>query len=131
MLLRRLISDPSLAGVSHVLVDEIHERGINEDLLLIILKGVLPRRPDLRIILMSATLNADTFQAYYPGSRAVHIPGFTFPVKITYLEGALALSGQRFRSLEVRRCMAFRLLTVVYPLHTLGYAKYHSRQLLT
>ncbi|GJX66027.1 DExH-box ATP-dependent RNA helicase DExH1 isoform X1 [Tanacetum coccineum] len=61
VLLRKLVQDPSLTGVSHLLVDEIHERGMNEDFLLIILRDLLPKRPDLRLILMSATINADLF----------------------------------------------------------------------
>lgn len=99
--------------MSHVLVDEIHERGINEDLLLIILKGVLPRRPDLRIVLMSATLNAETFQAFYPGSAAIHIPGFTFPVSVTYLQEALEESGIRFRLTQVRPLLGFPFVQTV------------------
>lgn len=50
MLLRKLIGDPLLKGVSHIMVDEIHERGMNEDFLLIILKDLLPRRPDLKLV---------------------------------------------------------------------------------
>jgi HrpA-like RNA helicase len=98
VLLRRLVADPELAEVSHVVVDEIHERGINEDLLLIILKDLLSRRPDLKLILMSATLNADSFTDFFPGSAAFHIPGFTFPVQIKYLADALQESGVAFQA---------------------------------
>ena len=62
LLLRRLMNDPRLEGVSHIFVDEIHERHMNEDFLLIILRDLLPLRPDLRLVLMSATLNAALFQ---------------------------------------------------------------------
>ena len=96
VLLRRLISDPELSTVSHVVVDEIHERGINEDLLLIILRDLLPVRPDLKLVLMSATLNAASFQEFFPGAAAVHIPGFTFPVDVHYLDAALEASGVPF-----------------------------------
>ncbi|KAF2323819.1 hypothetical protein GH714_042404 [Hevea brasiliensis] len=65
VLLRQLVQDPDLTGVSHLLVDEIHERGMNEDFLLIILHDLLPRRPDLRLILMSATINANLFSKYF------------------------------------------------------------------
>lgn len=81
--------DRQLSSVSHVVVDEIHERGVNEDLLLIVLKEVLAMRPGLKVILMSATLNAEKFAAFYPGSKPVHIPGYTFPVDVRYLEDAL------------------------------------------
>ena len=87
--------------MSHVVVDEIHERGINEDLLLIILKDLLPRRRDLKLVLMSATLNAEAFQGYFPGSAAVHIPGFTFPVDVRYLGDALEESGVPFPATDL------------------------------
>lgn len=67
VVLQRLIFDPHLAGISHVIVDEVHERGIHEDLLLVKLFHLLQsgKRPDLRIICMSATLNAEVFQTYF------------------------------------------------------------------
>ncbi|KAB1223779.1 putative ATP-dependent RNA helicase DHX57 [Morella rubra] len=68
ILLRRLLIDRNLKGVTHVIVDEIHERGMNEDFLLIVLKDLLPRRPELRLILMSATLNAELFSSYFGGA---------------------------------------------------------------
>ncbi|KAL6273302.1 hypothetical protein ACE6H2_023994 [Prunus campanulata] len=74
VLLRQLVQDPMLTGVSHLLVDEIHERGMNEDFLLIILRDLLPQRPDLRLILMSATINADLFSKYFGNSPTIHIP---------------------------------------------------------
>ncbi|XP_042512520.1 DExH-box ATP-dependent RNA helicase DExH1 isoform X2 [Macadamia integrifolia] len=89
VLLRQLIQDPNLTGVSHLLVDEIHERGMNEDFLLIILRDLLPRRPDLRLILMSATINADMFSKYFGNAPTIHIPGFTFPVEEVFLEDLL------------------------------------------
>lgn len=68
------IEDPNLTSISHLLVDEIHERGMNEDFLLIILRDLLPRRPDLRLILMSATINADLFSTYFGKAPTMHIP---------------------------------------------------------
>ncbi|XP_026425947.1 DExH-box ATP-dependent RNA helicase DExH1-like isoform X1 [Papaver somniferum] len=92
ILLRQLVQDPSLTGVSHLLVDEIHERGMNEDFLIIILRDLLPRRPDLRLILMSATINADMFSKYFGNAPTMHIPGFTFPVEELFLEDVLEKS---------------------------------------
>nr|XP_004303378.2 PREDICTED: ATP-dependent RNA helicase DHX36 [Fragaria vesca subsp. vesca] len=89
VLLRQLVQDPQLTGVSHLLVDEIHERGMNEDFLLIILRDLLPRRPDLRLILMSATINADLFSKYFGNAPTIHIPGLTFPVAELFLEDVL------------------------------------------
>ncbi|KAK9921475.1 hypothetical protein M0R45_029984 [Rubus argutus] len=89
VLLRQLVQDPQLTGVSHLLVDEIHERGMNEDFLLIILRDLLPRRPDLRLILMSATINADLFSKYFGNAPTINIPGLTFPVEELFLEDIL------------------------------------------
>ncbi|KAI3895368.1 hypothetical protein MKX03_032581 [Papaver bracteatum] len=89
ILLRRLLHDKSLKGVTHVIVDEIHERGMNEDFLLIILRDLLPRRPELRLILMSATLNAELFSTYFSGAPMIYIPGFTYPVRTLFLESIL------------------------------------------
>ncbi|CAN6910054.1 unnamed protein product [Brassica oleracea] len=95
ILLRRLLVDRSLRGVTHVIVDEIHERGMNEDFLLIILKDLLPRRPELKLILMSATLDAELFSSYFGGAAVIHIPGFTYPVRSYFLEDILEMSRYR------------------------------------
>ena len=100
ILLRRLHGDPMLEGVTHVLVDEVHERSLDSDFLLIILKELMINRPDIKIVLMSATLNAELFSGYFTTpagepSPAIHIPGFTHPVQEHYLEDILRLSGLR------------------------------------
>ncbi|CAN8267015.1 unnamed protein product [Cochlearia groenlandica] len=95
ILLRRLLADRTLSGVTHVIVDEIHERGMNEDFLLIILKDLLPHRPELKLILMSATLDAELFSSYFGGTGVIHIPGFTYPVRSHFLEDILEMSGYR------------------------------------
>ncbi|KAK4414219.1 DExH-box ATP-dependent RNA helicase DExH3 [Sesamum alatum] len=95
ILLRRLLVDRNLKGITHVIVDEIHERGMNEDFLLIVLKDLLPRRPELRLILMSATLNAELFSSYFGGAPMIHIPGFTYPVRSHFLENILEMTGYR------------------------------------
>ncbi|KAI3506324.1 hypothetical protein L1887_28681 [Cichorium endivia] len=98
ILLRRLLSDHNLHGVTHVFVDEIHERGMNEDFLLIVLKELLPRRRDLRLILMSATLNAELFSNYFQEAPMIHIPGFTYPVRAHFLEDILEITGYKLTS---------------------------------
>lgn len=95
ILLRRLLVDRNLKGVTHVIVDEIHERGMNEDFLLVVLKDLLPRRPELRLILMSATLDAELFSSYFGGAPTMHIPGFTYPVRAHFLENILEITGYR------------------------------------
>nr|CAB3499411.1 unnamed protein product [Digitaria exilis] len=98
VLLRRLVQEPDLAGVSHLLVDEIHERGMNEDFLIIILRDLLPRRPDLRLVLMSATINAELFSKYFGDASIMHIPGFTFPVAEFFLEDVLEKTRYKIKS---------------------------------
>ncbi|XP_058085874.1 DExH-box ATP-dependent RNA helicase DExH3 isoform X2 [Magnolia sinica] len=98
ILLRRLLGDRNLNGISHVFVDEIHERGMNEDFLLIVLKDLLPRRRDLRLILMSATLNAELFSNFFGGAPTIHIPGFTYPVRAHFLEDILEMTGYKLTS---------------------------------
>ncbi|KAK1553100.1 hypothetical protein Q3G72_028861 [Acer saccharum] len=95
ILLRRLLVDRNLKGVTHVIVDEIHERGMNEDFLLIVLKDLLPHRPELRLILMSATVDAELFSSYFGGATIINIPGFTYPVRTHFLENILEMSGYR------------------------------------
>lgn len=61
-----MISDPDLSGISHVLVDEVHERSVEMDLLLLLLKENLKRKSKcLKIVLMSATANAEDFSKYF------------------------------------------------------------------
>ena len=95
VLLRKLTSDRAgcLAGVTHIIVDEVHERDKFADFLLIILRDLLPAQPHLRVVLMSATLNEEVFSDYFGGCPVVRVPGFTYPVERLYLEDALKLTG--------------------------------------
>ena len=70
-------------------MDEVHERSEESDFLLLILRDLLPSRPDLRVILMSATLNSSLFCAYFGSIPVVDIPGRTFPVEQLFLEQVL------------------------------------------
>ncbi|KAJ5398038.1 hypothetical protein N7509_006151 [Penicillium cosmopolitanum] len=86
----------SLADVSHVVVDEVHERSLDTDFLLALLRDVLRYRKDLKVILMSATLDADIFRNYFGGYDnvgLVNIPGRTFPVDDYYLDDVLRYTG--------------------------------------
>lgn len=65
ILLRMLTQGDGLEGVTHVLCDEAHERDKFSDFLLILLRELLPRRPQLRVVLMSATLHSELFAAYF------------------------------------------------------------------
>ncbi|XP_070555588.1 ATP-dependent DNA/RNA helicase DHX36-like isoform X1 [Ptychodera flava] len=95
ILLRWLLGDRMLKGVSHIILDEVHERNIVSDFLIIILRDLLPCRPELKLILMSATLNAGKFSSYYGDCPMMTIPGFTFPVTEYWLEDVLQHTGFR------------------------------------
>lgn len=78
--------EAGLRGVSHVIVDEIHERDINTDFLLIILRDMLSVYSDLRVILMSATIDDTLFREYFNGCPVLEVEGRTFPVDTFFLE---------------------------------------------
>ncbi|KAH6594498.1 hypothetical protein BASA61_003990 [Batrachochytrium salamandrivorans] len=90
ILLRMLLGDSNLVGVSHVIIDEVHERSVESDFLLILLRDLLFTRDSLKVILMSATINADTFSSYF-SCNVMTIPGFTYPVTDYHLESLLGM----------------------------------------
>ncbi|XP_068587812.1 ATP-dependent RNA helicase DHX30 [Cebidichthys violaceus] len=94
VLLRKLQSNPSLKGISHVVVDEVHERDINTDLLLALLRSSLKENPDLRVVLMSATGDKQRLSEYFGGCPIVKVPGFMHPVRDKYLEDVLSEMGR-------------------------------------
>lgn len=75
--------------LTHIIIDEVHERTIESDFLLIVLKSLIEQRSDLKVILMSATVDAEKISAYFGGCPTLHVPGRTFPVDICYLEDAV------------------------------------------
>lgn len=86
ILLQQLSKNPDLIGTSHVFIDEVHERSVDSDVALALLRDVCKRRRDLKLILMSATLDAERFSAYFGGAPCMAIPGFTHPVVEHYLD---------------------------------------------
>lgn len=96
VLLRRLSQhDRDLQGISHIFVDEVHERGVESDLLLLELREVLQRNRTLRIVLMSATIDQETFSRYFDSAPVITIPGRTHPVADFYLEDVRMLIGEQ------------------------------------
>jgi len=109
-----------LKGVSHIIVDEVHERSLESDFLLIILRELVKRRKDIKVILMSATVDAELFAAYFESTRQhpqqsqhpqqrtqqnlpiVSIPGFAYPVTEFYLEDVLEMTGITMHQLATR-----------------------------
>ncbi|KAJ8906332.1 hypothetical protein NDN08_002825 [Rhodosorus marinus] len=106
ILLRRLQGDPGIRDITHVVVDEVHERSIETDILLLLLREVLASRKDLKVVLMSATLDAERFASYFKEKLNRSIPiisisGRTFPVTEFYLEEALRTAEFKLRDGDV------------------------------
>lgn len=86
----------SLANVSHIIIDEVHERSLDTDFLLVLLRDVLRKRSDLKLILMSATLDASVFEHYFSSVGKVariEISGRTYPVEDYYLDEIIEMTG--------------------------------------
>ncbi|XP_047036041.1 dosage compensation regulator isoform X4 [Helicoverpa zea] len=90
VLLRKL--EGGLRGVSHVLVDEVHERDADTDFALILLRDMAHTYPDLRIILMSATVDTTLFTTYFGNCPVIEVPGRTYPVQQYFLEDCVELT---------------------------------------
>ncbi|CAI5481585.1 unnamed protein product [Closterium sp. Yama58-4] len=84
MLLREILVDEDLSSYSVIMLDEAHERTIHTDVLFGLLKDLLGRRKDMRLIVTSATLDAEKFSNYFFQCPIFTIPGRTFPVEILY-----------------------------------------------
>ncbi|TMS08106.1 ATP-dependent RNA helicase DHX29 [Larimichthys crocea] len=93
VLLRKLQHDRHLSSLTHIIVDEVHERSVQSDFLLTILKDVVMRRSDLRLILMSATVDCNKFSNYFNRCPVITIPGRTFPVEVSHLEDIVEETG--------------------------------------
>ncbi|NXK43497.1 DHX34 helicase, partial [Piprites chloris] len=84
LLLRQVQSDPALGRYQVLVADEVHERHLPGDLLLGALRQLLPARPTLRLLLMSATCDPHLFARYFGGAPVLQVPGRLYPVKVLY-----------------------------------------------
>ncbi|XP_049393430.1 pre-mRNA-splicing factor ATP-dependent RNA helicase DEAH1-like isoform X2 [Solanum stenotomum] len=84
MLLREFLGEPDLASYSVIMVDEAHERTLSTDILFGLVKDISRFRPDLKLLISSATLDAEKFSDYFDCAPIFKIPGRRFPVEIHY-----------------------------------------------
>uniref|UniRef100_A0A673BBK4 DEAH (Asp-Glu-Ala-His) box polypeptide 34 n=1 Tax=Sphaeramia orbicularis TaxID=375764 RepID=A0A673BBK4_9TELE len=84
LLLRQIQQDRTLAQYEVLIVDEVHERHLHCDFLLGVLRTLLESRPDLRLILMSATINIKLFSDYFNSAPVMQVPGRLFPIQVIY-----------------------------------------------
>jgi len=90
MLLREFLAQPELDSYSVVMVDEAHERTLSTDILFGLLKDVARARPDLKLLISSATLDAEKFINFFDRAQKFEIPGRPYPVEIHFTEEAKA-----------------------------------------
>ncbi len=84
ILLAEIQSDPLLEQYDTLIIDEAHERSLNIDFLLGYLKRLLPQRPDLKVIITSATINTERFAEFFDNAPVVEVSGRTYPVEVRY-----------------------------------------------
>ena len=84
LLLAEIHRDPLLRRYDTVIVDEAHERSLNIDFLLGYLARILPKRPDLKVIITSATIDPERFAQHFGGAPVVEVSGRTYPVEVRY-----------------------------------------------
>ncbi|XP_061694799.1 ATP-dependent RNA helicase A isoform X2 [Syngnathoides biaculeatus] len=90
VLLRKL--EAGIRGISHVIVDEIHERDINTDFLMVVLRDVVRAFPQIRVILMSATIDTRMFREYFFNCPIIEVFGRTFSVQEYFLEDCVQMT---------------------------------------
>ena len=89
IVMRMLEKTDDLGDITHLILDEVHERSIDSDFLLIVLRKLLVLRPSLKVVLMSATVDAQRFSSYLGQAPILDVPGRTFPVETKFLEDAV------------------------------------------
>ncbi|ROW02303.1 hypothetical protein VSDG_02350 [Cytospora chrysosperma] len=111
-LFQEMKKDQSLTKYDCIIIDEAHERTVRTDLLLMLLRQLCERRPDLKLIIMSATMNSRKFQNYFGGAPIHHIPGRTYPVEVFHVADE-RLGGRNFVTSPVVDYVVAAVNTVV------------------
>lgn len=84
MLLREFMTEPDLGGYAALMIDEAHERTVHTDILLALVKDLARERPEMKLLISSATMNAAKFAEYFDDAPIFNIPGRRYPVDIHY-----------------------------------------------
>ena len=84
VLLAEIQSDRSLLNYEVLIIDEAHERSLNIDFILGYLKSILPKRPDLKVIITSATIDTEKFSKHFHQAPVIEVSGRTYPVELLY-----------------------------------------------
>ena len=86
MLLREFLTEPDLAGYQCLIIDEAHERTLHTDILFGLVKDIARFRPDLKLLISSATMDANKFSEYFDDAPIFNIPGRKFPVEVYHTQ---------------------------------------------
>ncbi len=95
LLLRRLVDDPELKGFDLIVIDEFHERNLNQDLILGVVKELQELGREIKLMIMSATLDVKRLQRFLPESYHVDVPGKVFPLEVRHSSQPMSLSTDR------------------------------------
>ena len=116
ILLAEIQNDRLLSQYDTIIIDEAHERSLNIDFLLGYLKRLLPRRPDLKLIITSATINTESFSQFFDNAPIVEVSGRTWPVELRYRPLAADDEERRDRDIPEAIIDAVDELTLEDPL---------------
>ena len=100
ILLAETQNDPQLLAYDTIIIDEAHERSLNIDFLMGYLKRLLPQRPDLKVVITSATIDVERFSKHFNNAPIISVEGRTFPVDVVYMGDAAAEEGMAGQVLE-------------------------------